>query len=167
MRYETGFSWVGGGPGYDKFLYIDTGGSADVIPEFAGAGITAYAQGPGISDNYQINTGTWGWDDIMDGAASDGEWHCYEFYMKMDTNQRNGVGRIWVDGILRAENIAVNFSGGEAASQAGWTGTLIGSNQSTPDNGRDMAVDFDDMVIYSTTPPNVDAAGNPFIGPIR
>jgi hypothetical protein len=167
MRYESGFAWIGGGPGYDKWLYILTGGSTDVIPEFAGAGITAYAQGPGIGENYQVNTSSYGWDDIMGGATSDGLWHCYEFYIKMDTDQTDGVGRIWIDGTLRAENIAVNFSGGDAASQPGWTRTLIGSNQSTPDNGRVMAVDFDDMVIYSSTPPNVDADGNPFIGPIR
>ncbi len=102
----------------------------------------------------------------MNGSYSDGLFHCFEIHLKMDSNGTDGIGRLWIDGVLRASNAGVNWSNGNATARAGWKKFFFHENQNNPGNGRPMYVDYDDMVIYNTTPPNRDAQGNPFIGPI-
>jgi hypothetical protein len=50
---------------------------------------------------------------------------------------------------------------------AGWRFFTFENNQTTvigaPSIG--WAIDYDDMVVYTSTPPNIDANGNPCIGP--
>jgi len=169
MRHETGFAWTS--LLYDKHLYIYTPGGNEtgtqVIPEFYG--LTYYllgAQGvPGKSDQVLTEENN-GWTNIMGGDESDGEWHCYEIHIKMDTNQTNGIGQIWLDGELKASNTAVDWSYGKPDAQLGWEYFTFEDNQAYPGNGGAMSVDYDDIVVYTTTPPGRDANNNPYIGPI-
>ncbi|MBI5543295.1 MAG: hypothetical protein HY901_05365 [Deltaproteobacteria bacterium] len=159
MRHEAGFRWD---PlHFDKMLYIRTVNSIDAIPGFANGKYVLLAQGS--PDYYQVAT-NYTWEDIMGGSVSDGRFHCYEIHLKMDTNGANGVGQVWIDGVLRASNTAVNWSNGNATAREGWRWFGFEENQNAPANGRAMSIDYDDMVVYNTPPPNRDAAGNPFIG---
>lgn len=165
-RYQAGFKWSGGNPDFSKELYFTTDGagvSAIVEPHYDGYAIVAQ----GTSNYYQVQALGYGWSNIMGGAASDGKFHCYEVHLKMDTNSTNGVGQLWIDGVLRASNTKVDWSGGNSAARNGWYFFEMKSNQNSPANGQDMYVDIDDMAIYSTSPPNKDAQGNPMIGPLN
>jgi hypothetical protein len=165
-RYEAGFKWSY--LNYDKILYIRTKASGkDVIPEYKyNDQYLVYAQGGSNPSGMISNNGT-GWRNVMGGAASDGRFHVHELYLKMDTNGTNGIGRYWIDGKLIISKTNVNYSNGSSLAREGWLSILVGSNQSSPANGRPMYVDYDDIAIYRTTPPNVDAHGNRFIGPIK
>lgn len=164
MRYEQGFSWSS--LVYDKILYIHTGvlGTDTAFIHYGLNEMVPSAQG--TSDPYQVRTGSVGWEQTQGGSVGDGLFHAYELHLKMDTDGTNGIGRVWIDGILRAENTHVNFSNASATARLGWPNILVGSNQATPNNSKCSYVDYDDMIVYNTTPPSVDAEGNPFIGPI-
>ena len=161
-RYQAGFKWSS--LVYSKELYFNSGTpSVSAIVAFHGGGYTVGAQG--TPDAYQVDS-NYGWNSIMGGSVSDGKFHCYEVHLKMDTNGTDGIGRIWIDGVLRAENTHVNWSNNLSASKSGWREFEIKSNQSSPVNGQVVYVDFDDIVVYNTTPPNRDASGKAFIGPL-
>ena len=173
-RYEAGFQWsetYGRMPHYDKILYIWTekphnaifpshpSGDRWRIATQAPSGAAASAEGIG-------------WQYTMGGEQSDGEFHVHEAYVKMDTDGTDGIARLWIDGELIVESFEMNYSGGtdseeDQTARNGWVRILVGSNQNEPDNGRCMYVDYDDIVIYNRTPPNVDEHGNPWIGPTR
>ena len=148
----------------DKNLYIYSAGNVtQVIPEFYTNTYRLASQStpnpnPVITSNY-------GWNQIMGGSVGDGLWHCFEIHLKMDTNGSNGVGQLWVDGVLRASNNAVNWSNNSATAQQGWEYFIFEENQKYISGGP-YYVDYDDMVVYNTTPPNVDAQGNAMVGPI-
>jgi hypothetical protein len=163
MRYQPGFNWDK--LSYDKMLYIHTGGSSkDAIPEWTSGGYAVIAQG---SPNYhQLHNYDYGWADVMGGSASDGQWHMFEVYLKMDSGGYTGRGRFWIDGVLRGENLAMNWSGDNSTAQQGWTYFHFHSNQSLVNNGGAAYVDYDDIAVYNSIPPSVDAHGNPFIGPV-
>ena len=164
MRYQSGFQWLS--LNYDKHMYIITDApSTAVIAEFWYDRYVAIAQN--TPNYYQVQTAEGdGWTGVMGGATGDGLFHSYEVYLKMDTDSTNGVGRIWIDGVLVAENTGVDFSGGNATARLGWTAIGMGSNQREPNNGGCYYADFDDVAIYTTMPPNVDSSANPMIGQI-
>lgn len=141
MRYEVGFKW--NGLEYDKILYIRSRKkSVDAIPEWYGPnGFDIYAQAAG--GRYPCNN--CGWKSVMGGPVSDGKWHCYEIHIKMDTNGKDGISEAWIDGRMILSNKNVDFGTVE-----GWSWFQIGSNQANPDNGRCMAVDFDDIAVTNT-----------------
>jgi hypothetical protein len=165
MRYQYGFAWS---PlEYHKQLYIHTGEvNTSVIPAWYGyIYYTAGAQN--TADPYQVLTDeNYGWSYIMGGSTSDGQWHCYEIHIKMDTDQTNGIGQIWLDGILLESNVEVDWSDGDATAKEGWTYFTFTSNSKSSADTDGMYVDYDDITVYNTTPPNTDLDGNPFIGPI-
>lgn len=162
QKYQTGFDWEF--LGYDKTLYIRAnGGATDVIPEFNDDDYVLIAQG--TYDYYQVKTNGYGWQDVMGGSTGDGQWHAYEIHLKMDTNSINGIGKFWVDGELQISNIVVDWSDGDQTARNGWDYFEFDSNQNAPIGGP-YYVDYDDMVIYNSPPPNVDVGGNSFIGPV-
>ena len=162
MRYKAGFKWTS--LGYDKNLYINTASSGiSVIPEFYSDRYVVIAQG---SPNYyqvQSDNGQ-GWNAVMGGSVSDGRFHAFEIHLKMDTNGSNGEGHLWIDGVLKASNTAVNWSNNNAVAQNGWVNFTFNSNQKEPDNGGASYVDYDDLVVYNSKPDNVDPNGLPWIG---
>lgn len=146
QRYEAGFQWSA--LIYDKMLYIHSAGDSDVVPEPIG------------SDSFQLASNRYGharcdncgWATIFGGSSSDGSWHCYEIHIKMDTNGSDGIGEWWIDGVKKISTTNVNWG-----TQPGWTWFHFLSNQSSPNNGRCMAIDFDDIVVSNTG----------YIGPIN
>lgn len=162
MRHQSGYSFSSLQD--DKNLYIYSASSSyQVIPEFSGSNYRLAIQGG--PDPEQIITSGYGWSQVMGGSSGDGQWHCYEIHLKMDTNGSNGIGRLWIDGTLRASNTAVNYSNNNATAQQGWSEFVFEENGKYISDGP-WTVDYDDMVIYNSTPPNTDSGGNPFIGPV-
>ena len=156
-KYEAGFKWNNS---IDvKSLYFKATDSNPYVGYQYGNYRFYWGGGGGP---YPVGS-SGGWDDVY-GTTSDGTWHCFEVYMKMDTNGTDGVGRTWVDGELVASQTGMNWS--SSHPHPGWDYFHFLSNQKNPGLERPYYVDVDDMVIYNTTPPNRDANGNPFIGPI-
>ena len=93
MRYQSGFAW---NPlGYDKIFDIaSTVGGYDAIVEFTYDRFDVVAQGASYHHYFDP-----GWTGIMGGSTSDGQFHCYEVHLKMDTNGANGIAEFWLDGI--------------------------------------------------------------------
>jgi len=106
------------------------------------------------------------WNDVMGQTTGDGLWHCYEYEFQMDTDQTDGVGRLWIDGTLRIDRDDCDWSNGDTDVRLGWEYFHMLGNQAYVSDGP-YTIDVDDMVIYSTsTPANTDAGGNPYIGTV-
>jgi len=136
MRYEKGFKWS---PLiYDKWLYFNPGEARAVVPEWHGENTNIWVN---TSGNHRSSAAN-GWFAVMNGPTSDGRWHYYEIHLKMDTNGKNGVAEMWIDGNIKLSYGNVNFG-----TAGGWTYIVIGENQRSPNNGRCMFVDFDDIKI--------------------
>ena len=177
MRYQEGFQWRSSEGGtlhrihYNKTLYLRTGASgADVIP-----GLWDYFQFRAQGDpkgNWSYPGG--GWNDSFGPGHSDGQWHCFEVYIKMNSSlgSSDGLMRWWVNGVLYAEQTDIRYDNNNATSHEGFTYFTFNNNQNYVSNadgpiGLTYAyIDYDDMVIYNQTPPNSDEHGNHFIGPI-
>jgi len=198
MRYEAGYNWqvrdagTGPYPSYDKHFFLNTQGTPDAIPEYKGREYAISSQGT-VDSGSLITSGELGWPTIMGivtdadvgagrdakllaGGDSDGDWHCFEVHLKMDTTGldgvgNNGVGQMWIDGELILDSDTQDFSGSvnQATVREGWINCLLGSIQGLVEGKGILSVfdvDIDDIVIYNQTPPNTDADGNPYIGPI-
>ena len=185
IRYEEGFTWDGGRPNYDKQMRVwmhSHGGNPNVIAHLS------WSKRFGAVVEYALKTGSFSedhgwtmtpyWTD--DGTNSHGRWNCVEMHIKVESAAyaNDGILRVWLNGELVVENIEMGFINPDASTNstteellAGWS-HLHFCNQRSPDNengplGRNHAtVDYDDIVIYNQTPPNTDAHGNPFIGPL-
>ncbi|KKP93458.1 MAG: hypothetical protein UR99_C0051G0001 [Candidatus Moranbacteria bacterium GW2011_GWD2_36_12] len=179
MRYPMGFQWLNNEIGYDKWLYFyANGGTPQTIINQDNGSFRIYNQAVStIGNNWQgisSSDPAWGgvvgypmkWTILMSGNVSDGEWHSFEVYIKMDTNSADGIGRMWVDGVLVINSFILNYSGGLNVAREGWDYFNFKSNQNWPNNGSEMPIDFDDIIVFNNTPPNLDESGNPFIGPI-
>lgn len=174
IRFQEGFNWST--QHYDKWLYIRT----RPYPEnHSNQNLTITGSGSGTF--YVVSSapvpasnmyGTLTWNSLMGGPYSNGEWICAETYLKMDTDGTNGKVKLWINGTLVMSRDNVNFSGGDTVSRQGWQWFDFENNQNAVANavgpiGANIAyVDYDDFAVYNTPPPNTDAAGNPFIGPI-
>jgi len=168
MRWEDGFAWSS--MDVDKSIYLYTGYEADKMGyEFEARSYSNYSLlAQGTSDYYQVNTDTYGFQQINGGIVGNNTWHCFEVQIKLDTDQTDGIGRIWIDGVLKAENTSVDWSNGVASRKEGISYFAFESNQAWVQNSRPVYVDYDDMVVYNTTPPGRDSSpnNNPFIGPL-
>lgn len=139
MRYPLGFTWST--LAYEKLLYFDAAGGNTAIPEFYYGGFDIYSPAGG-----RYSQAGWGWTEIMGGATGDGLWHYYEVHLKMDTDGTDGIGQIYVDGVLRLDRSTIDFG----TQAAGWTRFQLTSNQDSPDNGQCEPVDVDDVAISNT-----------------
>ncbi|MFZ3066282.1 MAG: hypothetical protein WA277_13480 [Nitrospirota bacterium] len=164
MRYEQGFEW---NPYLmnQKILYFDPVSFPRLIVEYYGQDkvqIYSYASSQGYPsaegngwNTMMANGGT----DARGNKTSDGQWHLWEFHVKIDTNGTDGILELWID-----NNMVINVTNANLAT-APLTTLLIGSNGFTPGNGRCMFVDYDDIAISNTgpiggnTPP--PSGGNP------
>jgi len=169
VRYQSGFYFAGPGDlGGEKLLYFKKPDFGNLIAFNAGyQDYSTFSYASMTSGTYKFSANDVNWSDFF-GETSDGSWHYIEIYMKSETVTEapfDGKVRMWCDGTLVFEDTAIDlgiFS----------TGTTIGgvsplhNLHSLPDFGV-KAIDFDDVVIYTTTPPGRDAADNPFIGPIE
>jgi hypothetical protein len=167
-KYESGFEWNNS---LDvKSLYFTNSPDQNSHPYvgFMGSGYRFYwggsASGPWPGYDERSTSSVGGWDDIYDTEIADGTWHCFEIHMKMDTDGTDGEGRIWVDGELVDEETEMDWS--DIDDNPGWTHFSFLLNHKDPGLERPYYVDFDDLSVYTVTPSNQDASGNPMIGPI-
>ncbi|MCJ8503005.1 polysaccharide lyase [Desulfatitalea alkaliphila] len=159
-RYEAGFRW---GNSIDvKSLYFKANNSNPYVG-YQYSNYRFYWGGSGGGPTFPVAVGN-GWRYVYPTGTSDGTWHCFEVYMKMDTDGTDGEGKIWIDGVLVEEYSGFSWSSG--SNHPGWDRFEFLSNQKDPGLSRPYYVDFDDLAVYNTTPSNRDANGNPFIGPI-
>ena len=140
QRYQPGFQWSGGGgPHYDKTFYIwitpDKKGNATLklLPQFFSNGYRIGILNGGAND--QLENNAINWTDTF-GTTSDGLFHMFEVYIKLDTDGTDGIGRVWIDGTRVLNKTDVDYSGGNAASRAGIKFIDFQENQSRPNNGR-------------------------------
>ncbi len=169
QRYESGFEWKLG-PAHTKDFYIRDGVATS--PYIGHQGTTRGGVNTSTYRIYHANLGWYdtgpddkgGWYDIYPTGTSDGTWHLYETYLKMDSPAGNdGVWRMWVNGELAANHEGLDFG----SPATGWLYFDFLENNQRTGLERPYYVDFDDMVIYNTTPPNVDPVhGIPWIGPV-
>lgn len=171
FRFESGFKWLNNDPSYCKFFYIRSYPSGDpsAILGYGGNDSINIANQGGSPTNIFPRAENKGWSYVYPTKISDTTWHVYELCIKMNTTNgsQDGEGRIWVNGELVAEQLNVNWNGSNTDALQGFSQALFRSNQYWPDNGKEMYIDYDDIVIYNTTPPNIDAHGNPYIGPLE
>lgn len=177
MRYEDGVRWVNNLVPFNKVFYIRTSGKnkTQQIPSLRDVFCLA-VQGSGVDQNTPSFSNA-GWMQIYPTGVADGRWVAFEFHIKMDTagvkvgnihtTPFNGVAQLWVDGVYKGGFTNINMSEMSSDSRLGWKEITFFENQEPNAVGQTIAhVDFDDIVIYNQPPPNVDAHGNPFIGPI-
>lgn len=170
MRYESGFAWSGGEPNYDKTFYWFVGPTPGTSPfelltQYSNPGFGLYTQG-GAGQEFRGDTDI-KWTDVF-GSTSDGLYHMFEVYFKMDTDQTDGIGRFWIDGDLIVDEEDVDWSGGNSEIQAGFRFVEFHNNQENPANGGPAYVDYDDIEMWKVTPPNTDPVnGYPWIGPLN
>jgi len=164
MRYEQGFDYGGSGPGYDKWLYMRAPDQSTrwIIPQPAQGAFRVATSGP---DSHPINNNI-NWTDVF-GITSDGLFHMIEVHIKIDTDSTNGVIQMWVDGNKIIDVDDMDISGGDPSARLGIKYFDFVSNQSPPQNASVMYVDFDDIEIWKTTPPNISPNGDPWIGPLN
>lgn len=172
QRYEAGFSWSGGNPDYDKIWYIYcntnngiSGSQMQLLPQFSGNDGLYALSIQGNAEPYQAIS-TLRWQNVF-GSVSDGLFHQFEFYALMDTDGTDGIGRAWIDGQPVINQTGVNFSGGSSQARNGFKWMEGPSNQATPTNGGPASIDYDNIEIWNTTPPNTDANGNAKIGSLN
>lgn len=171
IRYEVGYRWsfATGNPLYDKWMYMRLSENVD-------NGVTQIIPGP-ETNNFFIGVQSapgpvprvydFGWTDVF-GPTSDGLFHMIELHLKMDTIAGNdGIGTMWIDGVRRIHETNINYSGGTAIGRAGIKWIDISSNQKHPANGSVSHLDYDDIEIWTVTPPNTDNFGDPWIGPLN
>jgi hypothetical protein len=149
MRYEKGFQW---NPYLmnQKILYFDPTSLPRLVVEYYGQNRLRIYSHASIRPSYASVGNGWntvmanGGTDARRNKTSDGQWHLWEFHVKIDTNGTDGVLELWIDNNKVIDVTNANL----AAVPLG--GVLIGSNGFTPGNGRCMYVDFDDITISTT-----------------
>lgn len=173
LRYDAGFSFLSTDKGGEKLIYFKDASGLTNNTFITGAFSRhqfVYGFRTGGNDSGDIS-----WDDYF-GSTSNGSWHWIEFHIKAETitNAENtagtpwdGVVQMWCDGDIIfndtnynshmfSDNVPIKYM----QIHSNWHGLPL-----FPGDGVKY-VDFDDIVIYNTTPPNKDSQGNPYIGPI-
>lgn len=145
VRYQAGFKWQN--LNYDKLLYFFSDASTSAV-----AGPQSFNTGRVWTNSNSYNSTNYGWDQIMvnggdDGnghKTSDGQFHCWEVHMKVNTGSNSdGIVQIWIDGVLKVDRSDAYYTD----NHTGMNEVVIGSNQNDPDNGGCYYVDYDDIAI--------------------
>ena len=186
IRYEAGFVWDYFN--YDKMLrfgpHINHGPNTIMHMRYDNRIGVSVERSPdtGASDLHSNNHG---WSTSFTngtgyGSPSHGNFVCIEIHVKYESavGQSNGIARFWVNGERIVNKTNMRYLDPNSTTydpQEAWNKgieQLWFCNQADPGNangplGRSPAyVDMDDICMYNKTPPNVDAHGTPFIGPV-
>ena len=159
----------------DKYIYVSAYGNlVQAIVEPNSIGFRMLCQGLGTTTGNNAQS-TYTVSNMFGGSyVGDGQWHCIETHIKMDTNGvyggsvADGIAQIWVDGIIRVNSSTINYSHGDTPSKTGFINFTLNLNQNKMVQVDEYLarVYVDDIVVYNITPPNTDDYGNPYIGPI-
>lgn len=187
-RPQEGYNWwpLSQGPyPYSQksvYLFTATTGTSPIV-EYYYKEYRIAAQNSPVSTPV-ITTGDNGWPEVMGvdpetGGGATGDYVCWEVEIKMDTDNTDGIGRIWREGVLIAENTSVDWSGANNTAQEildaqeGFTSVSFGVNQGIADTVVSALIptamywDYDNISIANTDETlQDDGNGNKFIGPI-
>ena len=153
IRFPLGFKYDQSSPYgfYHKFLYLyDNEGKANTVLGHNYDRLEVYA----VKGGQVVYADDFCWNDLWGTgpqSSSNGQWHCLEYHVKMDTDSTDGVADLWVDGVKSTSLISssLNFSGGDAGIRDGWGSIGINVNQAAPNNASDSYVDYDEFAIRS------------------
>jgi hypothetical protein len=134
MRYAPGFTWNGGQPHYTKDIYWQVGMQPFFVFGFSSGQLYTH-----VSVGSMNVTSTDTWSAINGGPTGDGQFHCYEQHLRIDT----GTMQIWRDGALVLDRTGLALG----------TGTLsyfaLGENQNDVLTSVDTYTDYDDIALSS------------------
>lgn len=70
------------------------------------------------------------WPLTSGGMIGDGEWHCWEFRLKMNTADgvADGEQTVWMDGVKIRETTTIDWVTGEDPADRGWNYVWLGGN---------------------------------------
>jgi hypothetical protein len=142
MRYQAGFAWTNGAPQYTKEHYWNVGQRGQFQFGFSSGMVYLHTYQGSTANLTSSKT----WASINGGNTGDGQFHCYEYHVKMDTNGSNGIAEIWYEGTKVMTRTDVNWSNGGAT----WSEFVLGDNQYNPSNGSSRFTDYDDIAVSTT-----------------
>jgi hypothetical protein len=144
VRFQAGFAWIQPNTIINmKMIYVQQSQSNGFYfglhDQFIGA----------VINGTQLLHSKVRWSDWMGGLVGDGQWHCLEMHVKMNSpaGASNGIFEFWLNDVLIFSNTALQISntGGQQYSEA-----QVGSNQNQPANGGARSVDYDDIAVSNT-----------------
>lgn len=164
MKWGPNRTWIDSQGADMKVFYIydDIGETQNIIAWHEG--ILGSAPQGGWSTQADWSRSPFEWEDVHGGGTKTGnnQWVYIEVHVKMDTDGTDGIYEVWI-GDDHWTKTDVDY-GNAASESGGWVEIRFLSNSHYVYGPTIVALD--DLVIYNTTPPNVDADGNYFIGPI-
>ena len=121
VKWNGGLSDIGYSP---SFRYENIYYPSEAIPSRDSAD-TQYFPPDG-------NYGGTGVDFSDSGMMGDGNWHCWEFYVKLNSNVgvADGIHKFWQDGILIYETHDLSWAdeGAQISPRKGWNYVMLGGN---------------------------------------
>jgi len=112
------------------------------------------------SNNYDYYFGPSPFDWTSAGGPGDGQWHCYEYYVKLNSSggTPNGFFRNWYDGHLIADETNIVWvPNGDNPANWKWNHVWLGgnnSNQYVLQSTNEQWYAVDDFVIYTPMSPS-------------
>ena len=97
---------------------------------------------------------------VLNASMDVNKWQCLEIYIKASAT--SGIFRIWKNGILVGESIGPIT----LASSSNYFNGIYVMSQWNNAPAQNQTEYLDDFVVTTDKPSNVDAKGNPMIGPI-
>ena len=91
------------------------------------------------------------------GMYADGQWHRYDFHVKMNTRtgstwNKDGVAEFWYDGVLKMSHTDVQWKYPGSDTSVGWNSVSIGGNANNTFASQGEQWYAIDDVVVSTTP---------------
>ncbi len=180
IKFQPGYQWQGGtvpqhkfyhiwsyqgsGPKYAYFGQGNEPGTSGGFLTYSG-NIYYYGGYRGEVDYYLQGTPSYtanspnATDQVDLGPVNtviDGNWHCLEFYEKMNTNtgstfHADGIHRFWLDGVMIFETTTIPWSsnGSVTSPRRGFNAVAIGGNNNNlwTNSGVEQWYAIDDIVI--------------------
>lgn len=152
FRFQTGLG-LGPTTGPHKMLYFNPCANNGGGCYFALADTTVRLT---VAANNFDNGATWGFNNMMGGSTSDGNWHWVELHVKKISNTgADGIVEAWFDGVKRLDrnNVVFNSGGSDPGPLGSFDGfTLPENGEFSIAGGVDKFEDLDDVAIRSTGP---------------
>jgi hypothetical protein len=174
--YPAGWTFAAGGEGM-KFMRIHVRSSGGANEGYHSTLIKGGSTGGLINVNTEVDTTFWDNNPIwpendpnsprgLGTPAARDQWITYEMQIKFHSEANQGIYRVWQDGILIFEDLLTPTLRSASSTSdfvyfyTYWNGLV------NPDDGSTATQTcyVDDVVITSSVPAAIDAAGNAFIG---
>lgn len=146
IRYPSGFQW--GASTFHKQWY-NQGSGAAVYFGLHGGLVGGHIEND--PTNGGIRQSSVSWSDYQGGSTGDGQFHCLEWHLKMNTGigTSDGMFECWLDGTQICSFSNVHYSDDPANDR--WN-HFFTSNANAPSNSNvDQPIDYDDLVISDSS----------------